>query len=187
MSGDEFRKMAGGFRTDRSGHSYLEDPTAFKNLIKKRNIRVIARAKPEDKQLLAVGLKEMKMTVALTGEGINDLKGLQISDVGFSMGSGVSAAKNASQMILVDDNLMSIINAVLWGRNIYSNVRKFIQFQLTVNFSALILLAIVALALGEAAFSVVQLLWINMIMDLLAALALAAERPTSSSIKNPPV
>ena len=82
---------------------------------------------------------------------------------------------------------MSIINAVLWGRNIYSNVRKFIQFQLTVNFTALILLFLVALITGQAAFSVVQLLWINMIMDMLAALALAAERPQLSVIKNPPV
>jgi P-type E1-E2 ATPase len=70
----------------------------------------------------------MKSVVALTGEGINDLKGLEIADVGFAMNSGVSAAKNVSNMILAEDNLMSIINAVLWGRNIYSNVRKFIQF-----------------------------------------------------------
>lgn len=125
--------------------------------------------------------------MALTGEGINDLDGLRISDVGFSMGSGVSAAKYASKMILTDDNLLSIINAVLWGRNIYANVRKFIQFQFTVNFSALVLLLIVALIDGNPVFSVVQLLWINMIMDLMAALALAAEPPSPSTILNPPV
>ena len=103
------------------------------------------------------------------------------------MGSGVAAAKNVSKMILVQDNIMSIINAVLWGRNIYSNVRKFIQFQLTVNFSTLVVAFICALTKGVPAFSVVQLLWINMIMDMLAALALAAERPQTSQIKNPPV
>lgn len=136
---------------------------------------------------MTIGLQEMGKTVAATGEGINDVKGLAIADVGFAMGSGVSAAKNVSKMILVEDNVISIINAVLWGRNIYSNVRKFIQFQLTVNFSVLVLLLIIALASGLQAFSVVQLLWLNMIMDLLAALALAAERPQPSVIKNPPV
>jgi magnesium-transporting ATPase (P-type) len=136
---------------------------------------------------MIAGLKEMGRTVAGTGEGINDVKGLDCADVGFAMGSGVSAVKNVSKMILVDDNLMSIINAVLWGRNIYSNVRKFIQFQLTVNLSALVILFIIALASGLQAFSVVQLLWLNMIMDLLAALALAAERPQLSIIENPPV
>jgi magnesium-transporting ATPase (P-type) len=187
MTGEEFRKAAGGIRADRLGSHFLEDPSAFANLINKRKIRVIARARPEDKVLLAVGLKELKRTVALTGEGINDIEGLRISDVGFSMGSGVSAAKDASKMILVDDNLMSIINAVLWGRNIYSNVRKFIQFQFTVNFSALVLILVVALVEGAPLFSVVQLLWINMIMDLMAALALAAEPPSPSTILNPPV
>ena len=103
------------------------------------------------------------------------------------MGSGVSAAKNVSSMILIDDNLMSIINAVLWGRNIYSNVRKFIQFQFTFNFSCIVILMVVALAVGAPIFSVTQLLWINLIMDLMAALALAAEPPTPSTIKNPPV
>ena len=136
---------------------------------------------------MAAGLKVIKKPVALTGEGINDIEGLKIADVGFSMGSGVSAAKNVSSMILIDDNLMSIINAVLWGRNIYSNVRKFIQFQFTFNFSCLVILTIVALAVGTPIFSVTQLLWINMIMDLMAALALAAEPPTPSSINNPPM
>lgn len=187
MTGEEFRNAAGGIRADRTGSHFLEDPGAFANLINKRKIRVIARARPEDKILLATGLKELKKTVALTGDGINDIEGLRISDVGFSMGSGVSAAKDASKMILVDDNLMSIINAVLWGRNIYANVRKFIQFQFTVNFSALVLMLIVALVEGAPLFTVVQLLWINMIMDLMAALALAAEPPSPSTILNPPV
>jgi Ca2+-transporting ATPase len=187
MTGEEFRKAAGGLRPDRLGNYFLEDPSAFANLINKRKVRVLARARPEDKKLMAVGLKEIKKTVALTGEGINDIEGLKIADVGFSMGSGVSAAKNVSSMILIDDNLMSIINAVLWGRNIYSNVRKFIQFQFTFNFSCLVILTIVALAVGTPIFSVTQLLWINMIMDLMAALALAAEPPTPSSINNPPM
>lgn len=128
----------------------------------------------------------MTRTVALTGEGVNDVKGLKFANVGFAMGSGVSSAKDAAKMILVEDNVLSIINAVLWGRNIFSNVRKFIQFQFTVNFSALILMVLVALASGQQAFSVVQLLWLNLIMDMFAALALAAERPQKSVIKNNP-
>ena len=103
------------------------------------------------------------------------------------MGSGVSAAKNSAKMILAEDNVMSIINAVLWGRNIYSNVRKFIQFQLTVNFSTLFIVFFYNLINEQPMFSVVQLLWINMVMDILAALALAAERPQGSIIKNAPV
>ncbi len=104
-------------------------------MIQKSDVRVIARATPEDKQLLSVGLQQMQKNVALTGEGVNDITGMSYANVSFCMGSGVSAAKNVAKMILVEDNVLSIINAVLWGRNIYSNVRKFIQFQLTVNFS----------------------------------------------------
>ena len=137
--------------------------------------------------MLAVGLRAMKKAVAATGEGINDLKALEAADVGFSMGSGVYAAKNVSKMILAQDNIMSIVNAVLWGRNIYSNVRKFIQFQLTVNFSCLFIALLSAGIKGTPVFSVPQLLWINMIMDVLAALALAAEGPQISTITNPPV
>lgn len=186
ITGEEFRKRVGGVKID-GEKPYLEKPNEFRKFINESKVKVIARATPEDKRIMTIGLQEMKHTVALTGEGINDIKGLGISDVGFAMGSGVSAAKNASNMILAEDNLMSIINAVLWGRNIYSNVRKFIQFQITVNFTALILLFLIALMTGQAAFTVVQLLWINMIMDMFAALALAAEKPQKSVIKNPPV
>lgn len=187
MTGEEFRRKCNTeVKQDANGKNYLVDSTAFKNLIIKQRVRVIARATPEDKQLLAVGLQDLTRTVALTGEGVNDVKGLKYANVGFAMGSGVSSAKDAAQMILVEDNVLSIINAVLWGRNIYANVRKFIQFQFTVNLSALIILLIVALASGQQAFSVVQLLWLNLIMDMFAALALAAERPQRSVIKNAP-
>ena len=128
----------------------------------------------------------MGKVVAVTGEGINDVPALKAADVGFSMGSGVDAAKNSAKMILCEDNIMSIINAVLWGRNIYANVRKFIQFQLTVNFSALLITFISCILEGEPIFSVVQLLWLNIIMDILAAIALGAERPSKESITNVP-
>ena len=126
LTGEQFRAKVGGVRKDKEGNYYLEDPTAFKDVVIRQRLRVIGRARPEDKIILSVGLKEFGKTVAATGEGINDIRALQIADVGFSMGSGVSAAKNSAQMILSEDNVMSILNAVLWGRNVYSNVRKFI-------------------------------------------------------------
>jgi P-type Ca2+ transporter type 2C len=131
-------------------------------------------------------LRKLGKVVAVTGEGINDVPALKAADVGFSMGSGVDAAKNSAKMILCEDNIMSIINAVLWGRNIYANVRKFIQFQLTVNFSALLITFISCILEGVPIFSVVQLLWLNIIMDILAAIALGAERPSKESITNVP-
>ena len=91
-------------------------------------MKVLGRAIPYDKQMLVVGLKELGKVVAVTGDGINDVDALKDADVGFSMGSGCSVAKDASDMILVDDNFESTMKAVMWGRNIYSNVKRFIQF-----------------------------------------------------------
>ena len=127
ISGEELRKKAGSIMQDNS-NAVLERKESFRETVINTNLKIVYRATPEDKQLLAVGLKEHSYTVALTGEGISDVKGLEYSDVGFAMGSGVSAAKNSATMILVEDNVNSIINAVIWGRNIYSNSRKFIQF-----------------------------------------------------------
>lgn len=147
----------------------------------------MGRAIPYDKHLLVVGLKELGKNVAVTGDGINDVDALKAADVGFAMGSGVSIAKDAADMILISDNFEATMNAVMWGRNIYQNVRKFIQFQVTVNFTALAFVFIGAVFKGEAALTVVQLLWVNLIMDTLAALALATERPHQTVILTPPV
>lgn len=150
-------------------------------------LRVLGRAIPYDKHLLVVGLKDLGKNVAVTGDGINDVDALKAADVGFAMGSGVSIAKEAADMILISDNFEATMSAVMWGRNIYQNVRKFIQFQVTVNFTALAFIFIGAVFKGEAALTVVQLLWINLIMDTLAALALATERPHQTVILTPPV
>ena len=125
MTGERLRERVGGLRHEGDKY-YLENPQAFNQVVINNDLRVVARAKPDDKKLLTVGLQEFGLTVAVTGEGINDISALEISNVGFSMGSGVSAAKKASKMILIEDNILSIINSVLWGRNIFGNVRRFI-------------------------------------------------------------
>jgi magnesium-transporting ATPase (P-type) len=128
-----------------------------------------------------------KKVVAVTGEGFADVAALKAANVGFSMGSGVPAAKSASKMILINDDVSSMINAVLWGRNIYCNVRRFLQFQIIFNVSTVLIVFIGAIFRGATLFSVIHLLWMNMIMDTLAAIALAAERPEPEAIKEKPV
>jgi magnesium-transporting ATPase (P-type) len=123
----------------------------------------------------------------VSGEGFSDVPALEAANVGFSMGSGVPAAKYAASMILVDDNIKSIINAVVWGRNIYGNVRRFLQFQITFNITTILIVFIGGIFKGATLFSVLQLLWINLIMDTIAAVALAAEKPQHDSIKEKPV
>jgi magnesium-transporting ATPase (P-type) len=187
MIGDDFRRKVGGYILKEDGRYYIGNNIEFKRVVIDNNLKVIARANPEDKLILSVGLMDLGHTVAVTGEGINDVPALENSHVGFCMGSGVSAAKQASKMILVDDNINSIINAVLWGRNIYGNVRKFLQFQLTFNVTTILIVFMGAIFRGATLFSVVELMWLNLIMDTLAALSLASERPNPSVIADQPV
>lgn len=130
MSAEEFRKIVGGMRQVNTGDgNYKMEVTNKKEFLQIANrLRVLGRAIPYDKHLLVVGLKELGKVVAVTGDGINDVDALRAADVGFAMGSGVSVAKDAADMILTDDNFEATMNAVMWGRNIYSNVRRFIQF-----------------------------------------------------------
>jgi len=149
-------------------------------------LKVLGRAIPSDKHLLVSGLKEMGRSVAVTGDGINDVEALKTADVGFAMGSGCSVAKEASSMIITDDNFEATMKAVMWGRNIYDNVRRFLQFQVTCNITCLVTVFFVCAVKGDSYMNTVQLLWINLIMDTFAALALASEKPHPSIIKNPP-
>jgi Ca2+ transporting ATPase len=143
-----------------------------------KNLAVLARSRPEDKYALVVGLRERGNVVAVTGDGTNDAPALSKADVGFAMNiAGTEVAKQAADILLLDDNFSSIITAAKWGRNIYDAIKKFLQFQLTVNVVAVLTTFVSSVILKESILSAVQMLWINLIMDTLAALALATEPP----------
>jgi Ca2+-transporting ATPase len=150
---------------------------------------VLARSSPEDKRKLVRRLKELGETVAVTGDGTNDAPALKAADVGFSMGiAGTEVAKEASAIILMDDNFASIVKALLWGRAVNDAVKKFLQFQITVNITAVVLTFVSAVSSDEqkSVLTAVQLLWVNLIMDTFAALALATDPPTRSLLDRKP-
>ncbi|TPX71049.1 hypothetical protein SpCBS45565_g01193 [Spizellomyces sp. 'palustris'] len=151
-------------------------------------LQVLARSSPTDKRLLVEWLKKMCQVVAVTGDGTNDAPALHLADVGFSMGSGTEVAKEASDVVMLGDSFISIIKAIMWGRAVNDAVRKFLQFQLTVNITAVLLTFISALLSSEntAVLTTVQLLWVNLIMDTFAALALATDPPTEESLNRHP-
>ncbi|HMO35607.1 MAG TPA: cation-translocating P-type ATPase, partial [Gemmatales bacterium] len=144
-----------------------------------QQLKVMARARPLDKLRLVKLLKQNGDVVAVTGDGTNDAPALNYADVGLAMGkTGTAVAKEASDIILLDDSFKSIVNAVLWGRSLYQNIQRFLVFQLTINISALSLALIAAFVTGGSTpLTVMQLLWVNLIMDTFAALALATEPP----------
>jgi Ca2+-transporting ATPase len=150
-------------------------------------LQVMARSSPQDKYKLVSRLRYHGEVVAVTGDGTNDAPQLKEADVGFSMGiAGTEVAKEASDIILLDDNFSSIVKAVQWGRNVYDSIRKFVQFQLTVNIVAVIVAFVGAVSHGESPLKPVQMLWVNLIMDTMAALALATEAPTADLLKRKP-
>ncbi|OLL25886.1 Calcium-transporting ATPase 2 [Neolecta irregularis DAH-3] len=152
-------------------------------------LQVLARSSPEDKRILVKLLKDQNETVAVTGDGTNDGPALKTADVGFSMGiAGTEVAKEASSIILMDDNFSSIVKAILWGRCVNDSVKKFLQFQLTVNITAVLLTFVSAVASSDesSVLTAVQLLWVNLIMDTFAALALATDPPTEKLLDRKP-
>ena len=150
-------------------------------------LEVMARSAPEDKHLLVSNLIDRGNVVAVTGDGTNDGPALKKSDVGFAMGiAGTDVAKQASDIIIMDDNFASIVRAVLWGRNVYDSIRKFLQFQLTVNVVALALAFFASCILNDTPLKATQMLWVNLIMDTFAALALATEPPTPDLLERKP-
>lgn len=150
------------------------------------DLYVLARSRPDDKYALVVGLMERNCVVAVTGDGTNDAPALKKADVGFAMKTGTDVAQEASDIILIDDNFASIVEAVKWGRNIYDNIKKFLLFQLTVNIVAVSITLIGSAILREPVIRAVNMLWINLIMDTLGSLALATEAPTDDLLTRKP-
>ncbi|WP_321504492.1 calcium-translocating P-type ATPase, PMCA-type [uncultured Methanoregula sp.] len=153
-----------------------------------RNLEVMARAEPMDKLLLVEALQKTGAVVAVTGDGTNDAPALKHADVGLAMGiAGTEVAREASDIILLDDSFGSITSAVWWGRSLYENIQRFILFQLTINFCACILVFIAPLLGLAEPFTIIQILWINIIMDTLAAFALCSEAPHGGLMNHAPV
>ena len=149
-------------------------------------LKVVARSMPQDKSRLVRLAEEENLVVGMTGDGVNDAPALKKADVGFAMGSGTEVSKEASDIVILDDNFMSIANAILYGRTIFKSIRKFIIFQLTINLCA-VSLSIIGPFIGiETPVTVIQMLWINMIMDTLAGIAFSYEAPLKSYMKEPP-
>lgn len=172
LEGPEFRNMP---------------PMEQKNILPR--LHVLARSSPEDKRKLVELLKSKGETVAVTGDGTNDAPALKLADVGFSMGiAGTEVAKEASAIILMDDNFNSIVKALKWGRAVNDAVKRFLQFQLTVNITAVVLTFVSAVSndTETSVLTAVQLLWVNLIMDTLAALALATDPPQDSVLDRKP-
>ncbi|KAG6016185.1 hypothetical protein E4U54_002092 [Claviceps lovelessii] len=174
-----------------SGGIAMDGPTFRKLSSEQRDaviprLQVLARSSPEDKLLLVSRLRSMNETVAVTGDGTNDALALKAADVGFAMGiQGTEVAKEAASIILLDDNFASIVKALSWGRTINDAVKKFCQFQFTINITAGIL-SITSELVGDSIFTVVQLLWINLIMDIFASLGLATDHPSPDFLKRKP-
>ncbi|KAJ0254774.1 putative calcium-transporting ATPase 13 [Hirschfeldia incana] len=162
--------------------------TQQERLEKVERIKVMARSSPFDKLLMVKCLKELGHVVAVTGDGTNDAPALKEADIGLSMGiQGTEVAKESSDIVILDDNFASVATVLKWGRCVYNNIQKFIQFQLTVNVAALVINFVAAVSAGEVPLTAVQLLWVNLIMDTLGALALATEKPTNDLMRNKPV
>ena len=190
LEGEIFRVICGGItkkQEEKGGELqiFLNNREAFKHTVK--NLRVIARASPEDKFILVFGLKELGNIVAVTGDGTNDAPALRQAHVGFAMGiRGTDIAKDAADVVLLDDSFSSIVTACKYGRNVYDCIRKFIQFQLTTNIVAVFMTFLGGIILKDSPLNAIQMLWVNLIMDSFASLALATEDPTDALLDRKP-
>jgi Ca2+ transporting ATPase len=195
LEGEDFRILTGGLSKKQTVDPEnpkkkvttfsLKNSQKFAKVVK--DLRVIARATPEDKFLLVLGLKEIGNIVAVTGDGTNDAPALRQANVGFAMGiKGTEIAKDAASIVLLDDNFSSIITAIKYGRNVYDCIRKFIQFQLSVNVVAVFMTLLGGIILKDSPLNSIQMLWVNLIMDSFASLALATEPPSDRLLLRKP-
>ncbi|CAI9781213.1 unnamed protein product [Fraxinus pennsylvanica] len=168
--------------------SEFRNYTPDERILKVNNILIMARSFPMDKLMMVHYLKQKGHVVAVTGDGTNDAPALKEADVGLSMGiQGTEVAKESLDIVILDDDFASVATVFKWGRCVYNNIQKFIQFQLTVNVAALVINFIAAVSAGDVPLTTVQLLWVNLIMDTMGALALATERPTDELMHKPSV
>ena len=189
LEGEVFRVICGGITKTQGKDGNLEiklnNKEAFKHTVQR--LMVIARASPEDKFILVFGLKELGNIVAVTGDGTNDAPALRQAHVGFAMGiRGTDIAKDAADVVLLDDSFSSIVTACKYGRNIYDCIRKFVQFQLTTNVVAVFMTFLGGIILKDSPLNAIQMLWVNLIMDSFASLALATEDPTDALLDRKP-
>ena len=190
LEGEIFRVICGGItkkQQEKGGELeiFLNNREAFKHTVK--NLKIIARASPEDKFILVFGLKELGNIVAVTGDGTNDAPALRQAHVGFAMGiRGTDIAKDAADVVLLDDSFSSIVTACKYGRNVYDCIRKFVQFQLTTNVVAVFMTFLGGIILKDSPLNAIQMLWVNLIMDSFASLALATEDPNDSLLDRKP-
>ena len=150
------------------------------------DVKIISRARPNDKERVVKALKDLDKVVAVTGDGTNDAPALNAADVGLSMGDGTAVAKEASDMTILDNSFSTIANAVMWGRSLYKNIQRFIMFQMTINVAACLIVLVGAFLGTESPLTVTQMLWVNLIMDTFAALALASLPPSKSVMNEKP-
>ena len=189
LEGEIFRIICGGITKELGKDGNLEiklnNKEAFRHTV--HRLKVIARASPEDKFILVFGLKELGNIVAVTGDGTNDAPALKQAHVGFAMGiRGTDIAKDAADVVLLDDSFSSIVTACKYGRNIYDCIRKFVQFQLTTNVVAVFMTFLGGIILKDSPLNAIQMLWVNLIMDSFASLALATEDPTDALLDRKP-
>ena len=196
LEGTTFNILTGGLRDNpifdikkdigENNQPYeLCDSTKFRRIVK--NLKVIARCANDNKLLLVFGLKIQGAIVAVTGDGTNDAIALKNSDVGFAMGiRGTDVAKSAADIILLDDSFLSIITAIKYGRNVFDSIRKFVQFQITTNIVAIFMTLLGGIILSDSPLNPIQMLWVNLIMDSFASLALATEPPSEDLLKRKP-
>ena len=191
LEGEQFRLLSGNLtknydpETHKIKNITLNDIEMFKKITKR--LKVIARATPEDKFLLVFGLKQLGNIIAVTGDGTNDAPALKEAHVGFAMGiRGTDIAQQAADILLLDDSFSSIITACKFGRNVYDSIRKFVQFQLTTNIVAVFMTLLGGLILKDSPLNAIQMLWVNLIMDSFASLALATEKPNNKLLERKP-